>query len=101
MKNWFVVLALILTKINMKFLKNLLSKKQKPQDKLSEPFYIYPKDLKGNYTGHSICVIHDGERAYQGISLCSPEDNFDKKVGRQLSLSRAMEAYKRAKKPRV
>lgn len=75
------------------------------RDKMSinsrkDHFFIYPKDKTGKVTGHTICIaLRDGEM-YEGVTLCSPEDNFNRKIGRQIALSRALEAYEKVKQKR-
>lgn len=60
--------------------------------------FIYPVDKNGDRTGHSICVLIGNDpktkapRAYHGISLCSPEDQFEYKKGKELALDRALAA---------
>lgn len=56
-------------------------------------FFIYPEDKNGKRTGHTICILVDsvcGEtKAFYGIALCSPEDQFEYSKGREKSLKRA------------
>lgn len=63
-------------------------------------FFIYPKDKSGKVTGHTICIaLRDGEM-YEGVTLCSEEDNFSRKIGRQIALARALDAYEKVKAKR-
>lgn len=69
-------------------------------------FFIYPEDKNGKKTGHTICILlgvdKDGKpRAYYGISLCSEKDQFEYVTGRQLSLTRAIEAETKRIMPEV
>lgn len=58
-------------------------------------YYIYPTDKNGNRTGHTICVLLKDGKIFHGTTLCSPEDQFEYKVGREKSKARAEEAYAR------
>lgn len=58
-------------------------------------FFIYPKDIKGKYTGHSIAVLLRNGRMYSGESICSNQDQFEKAVGRELAYFRAWSEYER------
>ena len=60
-------------------------------------FFIYPSDKDGNYYGMTICVILREGRMYHGEALCSKKDQFQKSVGRKLSLARAEEQYTKDK----
>lgn len=60
-------------------------------------FFIYTKDKHNKRTGHTICILMGLDkagqsRAYYGMSLCSEQDQFSYKVGRELALQRALEA---------
>jgi len=67
----------------------------------SNHFFIYPEDKHGNKTGHTICVLSildpldNSLRTFYGTSLCSPNDQFEYSVGRELSHNRAIESYER------
>ena len=52
----------------------------------------HEKDENDNRTGRSITVLWEGLKRYVGISRCSSKDNFSKKVGRSISLERAVSA---------
>jgi len=59
----------------------------------SKEFYIYPRNIDGSKTGHTICVIlRDGEM-FSGTALCSPDDNFNYKIGKELAKDRALNSY--------
>lgn len=60
-----------------------------------EHYYIYPRDKNGNKTGHTICVLQRDGKIFHGESLCSDQDQFQYKVGRELAYQRAVEAYVR------
>ena len=55
-----------------------------------ECYFIYPRDHHGELTGHSICVMIHGGKIFHGSSYCSPDDQFDKKLGRELAHRRAL-----------
>lgn len=58
-------------------------------------YFIYPRDMQGNLTGHTICVMsHDGG-VFHGTALCGPNDNFEKKLGRELAKERAEETIRK------
>jgi hypothetical protein len=64
--------------------------------KSRQMYFHYPKDKRGQYTGHSICMmIRDGQ-IFHGEALCSDEDNFNKKIGRVLAQERAEAAYNKS-----
>ena len=63
---------------------------------IEECKYFYPKDKKGVKTGHTIAVLVRGSKVFFGEAICSPEDNFNKKIGRMLSSQRALESYLRS-----
>ena len=58
-------------------------------------YYIYPTDKNGNRTGHTICVLLKDGKIFHGMALCSEEDQFEFKVGREKAKTRAEEAYQR------
>lgn len=58
-------------------------------------YFIYPRDIRGNRTGHTIAIIVREGKAFHGTSLCAPADQFDHSVGRSLALARAEEAYRK------
>lgn len=57
---------------------------------MNNHFFIYPKDKEGRPTGNTICVFNKDGKNFIGEAVCSKKDNFDKSVGRKLSLERAM-----------
>ena len=59
----------------------------------TDHFFIYPRDTKGNRTGHTICVLLREGKMFHGVALCSKKDSFEKVVGRELAHIRALEAY--------
>lgn len=58
-----------------------------------KPFFIYPKDKDGKLLKQTHCVIHRQGRAFHGVAICAPDDEFVKSVGRSLSLERAEQAF--------
>lgn len=56
-------------------------------------FFIYPKDSKGKLLGSTICVLLRDGKMFHGEAACSPNDQFVKKVGRELALQRATAAW--------
>lgn len=43
--------------------------------------------------GATVCEIYDGETLVsRGVSRCHPNDNYDKKLGRTVSMGRAIKA---------
>ena len=60
-----------------------------------EQYFIYPEDKNGQRTGHTICVVVKDGKIFHGMSLCSPDDQFEYAKGRELSLERANEAHVR------
>jgi hypothetical protein len=60
-------------------------------------YYVYPEDRNEKKTGHCICIIVRDGSAFHGIALCSPEDQFNKKEGRILAYTRAIDSYNRWK----
>jgi hypothetical protein len=58
-------------------------------------YFIYPRDKKGQRTGHTICVIMRDGKIFHGSALCSDGDQFEFKRGRQLAMERALEVYSR------
>lgn len=67
----------------------------------SQHFFIYPEDKNGVRTGHTICVltlldpIDQALRTFYGTALCSKEDVFEYRRGRELALNRALSSYER------
>lgn len=47
--------------------------------------YDIPQEKKG-----TICLYYDDEEIKIGISLCSPQDNFSRKIGREIAYDRCM-----------
>lgn len=58
-------------------------------------YFIYPRDKNGELTGHSICVMMHKGKIFHGQALCSPNDNFNKSLGRKLAHDRALDSIKR------
>ena len=58
-------------------------------------YFIYPRDMHGQRTGHTICIILREGCMFHGETLCGPSDQFSKKEGRLIAFNRAMEAYNR------
>lgn len=61
----------------------------------ADHYFIYPRDKRGERTGHTICVILRDGNMFHGETLCSDGDQFSKKQGRLLSFDRAVASYKR------
>jgi len=59
----------------------------------TDHFFIYPQDKNGKHLGVTICVVLRDGRMYHGEALCSENDQFNKKVGRELSFERAIFEY--------
>lgn len=57
--------------------------------------YHYPKDNKGKRTGSTICILIRDGHIFCGEAVCSPEDTFSRKVGRQIAKSRAETYHQR------
>lgn len=57
--------------------------------------YHYPKNSKGQKTGHTICILVVDGRLFVGEALCSSEDVFSKKVGRKIAKGRALKSVER------
>lgn len=55
-------------------------------------FFIYPKDAKRKFTGHTYCVLLHNNKMFHGEALCSDKDQFNKEVGRKLAYERALAA---------
>jgi len=56
------------------------------------------------YTGDTICKIYNEDGTIQlayGHSSCAPEDQFNKREGRKISLTRAMKQLKLNREDRV
>lgn len=60
-----------------------------------EHYYIYPRDKRGNKTGHTICVIQKDGKIFHGIANCSQGDQFEYEKGRKISLERALACYEK------
>jgi hypothetical protein len=58
----------------------------------TDHFFIYPKGTDGHPTGNAICVLLRDGKMYHGEAVCSDEDQFDKKIGREIAYQRAVEA---------
>ena len=41
----------------------------------------------------TICLLRNGELVHRGIAFCSPLDQFNKKLGRNIALGRAIKAF--------
>jgi hypothetical protein len=54
----------------------------------------YPKDARGKRTGNTVCILVRDGRIFVGEAVLSPEDQFSKKVGREISKQRAENSYK-------
>lgn len=57
--------------------------------------YIYPRDMHGNRIGNTIAVIIRDGMMFFGEAVCSENDQFSKKVGREVATKRAEERYQR------
>ena len=56
--------------------------------------HIRDRDPLGRFRpcgGATVCSLHIYDRVVQGVAYCHPRDNFDKRVGREISLARAVE----------
>jgi hypothetical protein len=62
-----------------------------------EFYYIHPKDKDGKYYGITICVLVRDGVIFHGQATCSKEEQFNKKIGRELSHQRAEDAYQKNK----
>lgn len=60
-------------------------------------YFIYPRDKNGNLLGITICVLSHDNKVFHGQALCSKEDTFNKKVGREIALARANKALEKFK----
>ena len=60
-----------------------------------EHYFIYPRDMHGKRTGHTICVVLREGMMFHGETLCGPRDQFSKKEGRLIAFGRAQDAYQR------
>lgn len=49
----------------------------------------------------TICTLSRGSVTSNGHALCSPNDNFNKDVGRKVSLSRALESFDKEERTHV
>lgn len=58
-----------------------------------EQYFIYPRDINGKRTGHTICVLIKDGKIFHGTALCSDTDQFSRKVGRELATERALRAF--------
>lgn len=58
----------------------------------TDHFFIYPKGTDGHPTGNTICVLLREGKMYHGEAICSDDDQFDKKIGREIAYDRAVEA---------
>jgi len=61
----------------------------------TDHYFIYPRNKNGERTGHTICVLIRNGKVFHGTSLCSENDQFELKTGREISKARAEEAYNR------
>jgi len=43
----------------------------------------------------TVCTVEGPEGAVIGISICHPEDNFDRSVGRKRALTRALAPFEK------
>ncbi len=57
--------------------------------------FIYPRNRKGQKSGHTIAVLIKDGMIFFGESLCSEEDHFNKVVGREMALARAEDKYEK------
>lgn len=60
-----------------------------------EHYFIYPRDIRGERTGHTICVVLREGMMFHGEALCGPKDQFSRKEGRLVAFDRAQAAYMR------
>ncbi len=58
-------------------------------------YYIYTRDKHGKLTGHTICVMMIDGKIFHGTAVCSEDDHFEYKKGRETSLARCQAAYQR------
>jgi hypothetical protein len=59
--------------------------------------YIYSKKANGSTTGVISCVLIAEDKIFTGSAVCSENDKYNHKVGKQLALERAQQAYERWK----
>lgn len=57
--------------------------------------YVYPKDKKGKKLGNTIAILVKDDMIFVGEAVCSPEDQFNKRIGRELALARVVEKYRK------
>ena len=62
------------------------------EDNAKHCFY-YPTDKDGYRTGHTLCFLHIDDRQFIGQAVCSDNDQFCRKTGRDISFGRAEGAY--------
>ena len=58
-------------------------------------YFIYPRDMHGVRTGHTLCIILRDGMMFHGETLCGPKDQFSKKEVRLIAFERAEAAYMR------
>ena len=68
---------------------------------MNKVVYHYPKDEQGNKTGHTLCIIVDGDDVFVGEALCSKSDSFSKAQGRNIAYVRALKRKQRATEARA
>lgn len=51
----------------------------------------YARDVDGNPRA-TLATIRNGDTIYFGVSVCSPKDHFNKKLGRLIAFNRAQKA---------
>lgn len=57
--------------------------------------YHYSKNNQGKRTGSTVCIIVRDGHIFVGEAVCSPEDTFSRKVGRELARGRAEARHQR------
>lgn len=58
-----------------------------------KPIIYYLPDIKG-----AVCLLMNGEQIVaRGVSVCSPQDQYIKQVGRSKAIGYAMQAYIKGK----
>lgn len=57
--------------------------------KYEKPFYFHFQKVEGK-RGMTVCAIPDGESNVNvGIAICNPKDNYNKRAGRKIAMTRA------------
>jgi len=69
------------------------------EPKLQEYPAVYAHVKYGGFNIGTICIANIQGKMFRGASLCSPEDQFSKKVGREIAYRRAYESAVTDKEP--